>query len=369
MASENSALTGNPARPVFRFAPSPNGFLHLGHAYSALLNQHWADDTGGRLLLRIEDIDPERSRPHFEAALLEDLAWLGLDWEKPPLRQSRRMVEYRAALDELTRRGLAFPCFCSRAEIGEACAARPNWPRDPDGSPLYPGTCRSLSPGERAGRLATGARFALRLDMAKALEATKAPLTYREFHEGLEGAVVVADPVRWGDALIGRRDAPTSYHIACTIDDHAQGVTDVVRGADLEAATSLHRLLQALLDLRTPVYRHHRLVMDGQGRKLSKSRMAVSLRELRAQGADSGKPPRSSGENAWLNAFPASGLHNDGSADADAAVKVGDVFVQHPDAAIGGAGSDRSAHMLRGAVNGDFAAFEHQGGDAHGIAR
>lgn len=285
MASESPALTGGPGRPVFRFAPSPNGFLHLGHAYSALLNQHWAKATGGRLLLRIEDIDSERSRPHFEAALLEDLAWLGLAWEMPPLRQSRRMAEYRAALDQLTRRGLAYPCFCSRTEIAAACAARPDWPGDPDGSPLYPGTCRNLSSAERAARSATGARFAFRLDMARALEAARSPLAYREFHEGTEGAMVAADPGRWGDALIGRRDAPTSYHIACALDDHAQGVTDVVRGADLEAATSLHRLLQALLDLRTPVYRHHRLVMDEQGRKLSKSRMAVSLRDLRAQGA------------------------------------------------------------------------------------
>ncbi len=285
MAQEKSSLTTSDARPVFRFAPSPNGFLHLGHAYSAWLNQDWAIATSGRLLLRIEDIDPERSRPHFEAALLEDLGWLGLDWAGPPLRQSRRIKEYRAALEGLARRGLAYPCFCSRTEIAEASAARPDWPRDPDGSPLYPGTCRKLSPEARAARLAAGARFALRLDTATALAQTSAPLTYREFYEGREGAIVVADPARWGDALIGRRDTPTSYHIACTLDDHAQGVTDVVRGADLEAATSLHRLLQSLLDLRTPAYRHHRLVMDEQGRKLSKSRMAVSLRELRAQGA------------------------------------------------------------------------------------
>jgi glutamyl-Q tRNA(Asp) synthetase len=290
MAQDVAGAVGAGARRVFRFAPSPNGYLHLGHAYSALLNQRLARECGGRLLIRIEDIDRERSRPHFEAALLDDLAWLGLDWEKPPRRQSAHMAEYRAALEDLSRRGLAYPCFCSRAEIAEVCAAgaassSQPWPRDPDGSPLYPGTCRALTPAERAARLAAGARFSLRLDMARALAEIAAPLTYREFHEGRAGAMVAADPARWGDALVGRRDVPASYHIACTLDDHAQGVTDIVRGADLEAATGLHRLLQALLGLRTPDYRHHRLVMDEQGRKLSKSLWATSLRELRAGGA------------------------------------------------------------------------------------
>jgi glutamyl-Q tRNA(Asp) synthetase len=278
-------LVGAGARKVFRFAPSPNGYLHLGHAYSALLNRRLAEESGGRLLLRIEDIDPERSRPHFEAAILEDLAWLGLAWEQPPRRQSDHKSDYRGALDQLTHRGLAYPCFCSRTEIATASAARKEWPRDPDLSPLYPGTCRNLSREERAFRISGGARFSLRLDMTKALEEIAAPLTYREFHESLEGVVVVADPALWGDALIGRRDAPASYHIACTLDDHIQGITDVVRGVDLEAATGLHRLLQALLGLRTPDYRHHRLVLDEQRRKLAKSKSAVPLRELRANGA------------------------------------------------------------------------------------
>jgi glutamyl-Q tRNA(Asp) synthetase len=279
------ALAGGGARPVFRFAPSPNGYLHLGHAYSALLNRRLAEESGGRLLLRIEDIDLERSRPHFEAAILEDLAWLGLAWEPTPRRQSEHMPDYRAALDQLTRRGLAYPCFCSRTEVAGACAGRKDWPRDPDLSPLYPGTCRKLSFGERASRISAGAPFSLRLDMTKALDEIGAPLTYREFHESRDGAVVVADPAFWGDALIGRRDAPASYHIACTLDDHLQGVTDVVRGVDLEASTGLHRLLQALLGLRTPDYRHHRLVLDEQGRKLAKSKSAFPLRELRAKGA------------------------------------------------------------------------------------
>jgi glutamyl-Q tRNA(Asp) synthetase len=278
-------LSGVGAQSVFRFAPSPNGYLHLGHAYSALLNRQLAMESGGRLLIRIEDIDPGRSRRHFETALLDDLGWLGLDWEKPPRRQSEHLSEYRAALDDLTQRGLVYPCFCSRNEIAGACALHSDWPRDPDGSPHYPGTCRHLTPEERCSRVAAGARFSLRLDMAKAMAQVLAPLIYREYYEGRESVIVAADPNLWGDALIGRRDVPASYHLACVLDDHLQGVTDVVRGADLEAATSLHRLLQALLDLRTPIYRHHRLVQDDYGRKLSKSRAAVSLQELRALGA------------------------------------------------------------------------------------
>lgn len=288
MKLENAGLAPTPGRRVCRFAPSPNGYLHLGHAYSALLNQLFADQSGGRLLLRIEDIDSERSRLHFEKALLEDLAWLGLAWEDPPRRQSAHMSDYCAALDELTRRGLAYPCFCSRAEIDQAGGHRAEFPRDPDGSALYPGTCRDLSPAERVSRISRGARFSLRLNMAKALAETKTPLNYREFHESGDGAIVAAKPTLWGDALIGRRDVPASYHIACTLDDHAQGVTDIVRGVDLEAATGLHRLLQALLGLKTPDYRHHRLVTDEQGRKLSKSKSAIPLRDLRAQGVTPG---------------------------------------------------------------------------------
>jgi glutamyl-Q tRNA(Asp) synthetase len=284
LGQDNRVWSGVGAQSVFRFAPSPNGYLHLGHAYSALLNRQLAMESGGRLLIRIEDIDPGRSRRHFETVMLDDLGWLGLDWEKPPRRQSEHLSEYRAALDDLTRRELVYPCFCSRNEIAGACALRSDWPRDPDGSPHYPGTCRELLPEERCSRVDAGARFSLRLDMAKAMAQVSAPLIYREYHEGPESIIVVADPTVWGDALIGRRDVPASYHLACVLDDHLQGVTDVVRGADLEAATSLHRLLQALLDLRTPLYRHHRVVTDEYGRKLSKSRSAVSLQELRALG-------------------------------------------------------------------------------------
>jgi glutamyl-Q tRNA(Asp) synthetase len=272
-------------QPVFRFAPSPNGYLHLGHAFSALLNLKLAKAHQARLLLRIEDIDPERSRPHFEAALMEDLSWLGFHWDEPPRRQSEHLADYAAALDGLVERGLAYPCFCSRADIARACAAKSDWPRDPDGASLYPGVCRTLSPAEREARRASGARFSLRLDMARAVAAIRQPLTYREFHEGEHGLAVVAAPELWGDVLIGRRDVRASYHIACVLDDAAQGVTDIVRGADLEAATGLHRLLQALLGLGTPDYRHHRLVLDGEGHKLAKSKSSPCLRELRAGGA------------------------------------------------------------------------------------
>jgi glutamyl-Q tRNA(Asp) synthetase len=285
MAQEDAPGGKAATQPVFRFAPSPNGYLHLGHAFSALLNLKLARAHHARLLLRIEDIDPERSRRHFEAALMEDLNWLGFHWDKPPRRQSEHLADYAAALDGLVERGLAYPCFCSRSDIARACAEKTDWPRDPDGASLYPGLCRALLPSERDARIASGARFSLRLDMAKAVAAIRGPLTYREFHEGEDGLAVVAAPELWGDVLIGRRDVAASYHIACVLDDAAQGVTDIVRGADLEAATGLHRLLQALLGLKTPDYRHHRLVLDGEGRKLSKSKSSLCLRDLRAQGA------------------------------------------------------------------------------------
>ncbi|MDI9848321.1 tRNA glutamyl-Q(34) synthetase GluQRS [Rhodoblastus sp. 17X3] len=285
MAQEDAPDGKAATQPVFRFAPSPNGYLHLGHAFSALLNLKLAKAHHARMLLRIEDIDPERSRRHFETALMEDLNWLGFHWDEPPRRQSEHLADYASALEGLVERGLAYPCFCSRSDIARACAAKTDWPRDPDGAFLYPGVCRALSPSERGARMASGARFSLRLDMAKAVAAIRGPLTYREFHEGEDGLAVIAAPEPWGDVLIGRRDVPASYHIACVLDDAAQGVTDIVRGADLEAATGLHRLLQALLGLQTPNYRHHRLVTDAEGCKLSKSKSSPCLRDLRARGA------------------------------------------------------------------------------------
>jgi glutamyl-Q tRNA(Asp) synthetase len=275
--------------PVFRFAPSPNGYLHLGHAFSALLNFDLARQTGGRFLLRIEDIDPTRCRPEFEAAIFEDLDWLGIGWEEPVRRQSRHLADYRAAVERLAARGLIYPSFESRAEIAklvEQREARAPWPRDPDGAPLYPGAAKLLSEGQRARLLQSGAPFALRLDMAAA-GASAGDLIWIEHGEGPEGETgnVAARPRAWGDVILARRETPTSYHLSVVIDDALQGVTEVVRGCDLFWSTSVHRLLQALLGLREPAYRHHRLVLDSAGQKLAKSTAATGLRELRAGGA------------------------------------------------------------------------------------
>jgi glutamyl-Q tRNA(Asp) synthetase len=275
--------------PVFRFAPSPNGHLHLGHAYSALLNFDAARRSGGRFLLRIEDIDTTRCRPEFEAAIYEDLAWLGITWETPVRRQSGHLAEYREALERLASLGLVYPSFESRTEIAALVAlreAKAPWPSDPDGTPLYPGAAKSLTPEERARLLESGAPFALRLDMATAC-ARAGPLAWDEQGEGREGetGAVAARPQAWGDVILARKETPTSYHLSVVIDDALQGITDVVRGLDLFWSTSVHRLLQQLLGLSQPVWRHHRLILDDAGRKLSKSTAATGLRELRAGGA------------------------------------------------------------------------------------
>jgi glutamyl-Q tRNA(Asp) synthetase len=274
--------------PVFRFAPSPNGYLHLGHALSALINADMAKAAGGRLLLRIEDIDAARCRPEYEAAIYEDLAWLGIEWEQPVRRQSEHYDDYRAALARLEAMGLVYPSFESRAEIAALVAARETkapWPRDPDGAPLYPGDAKGLAAAERERRMAAGAPYALRLDMPAALARANG-LTWSESGVGPAGetGVMAADPAAWGDVIVARKDTPTSYHLAVVVDDAAQGITDVVRGRDLFHATSVHRLLQALLGLPAPRYHHHRLVLDAEGRKLSKSTSATGLRELRARG-------------------------------------------------------------------------------------
>ena len=275
--------------PVFRFAPSPNGYLHLGHALSALLNFDSARRSGGRFLLRIEDIDATRCRPEFETAIYEDLAWLGIAWETPVRRQSEHLSEYRDAVERLAAEGLVYPSFESRGEIARLVAQREveaPWPRDPDGTPLYPGAAKSLPADQRARLLESGALYALRLDMAAA-RARAGDLTWLEHGEGPDGETgrVAARPQAWGDVILARKEAPTSYHLSVVIDDARQGVTEVVRGEDLFWSTSVHRLLQQLLGLPHPVYRHHRLVRDGEGRKLSKSTMATGLRELRAAGA------------------------------------------------------------------------------------
>jgi glutamyl-Q tRNA(Asp) synthetase len=275
--------------PVFRFAPSPNGFLHLGHAYSALLNFDLARQAGGRLLLRIEDIDPTRCRSEFEAAIYEDLAWLGIAWETPVRRQSEHLADYRAAVEKLAAQGLIYPGFESRAEIARLVAEREAtgaWPRDPDGAPLYPGAAKSLSPDARERLIGQGAPYALRLDMAAACSRAE-NLAWTEHGEGPNGeqGIVTAEPEAWGDVILARKETPTSYHLSVVIDDTLQGVTDVVRGQDLFWSTSVHRLLQALLGLSAPAYRHHRLVLDAAGHKLSKSSSATALRALRAAGA------------------------------------------------------------------------------------
>ena len=246
--------------------------------------------TGGQFLLRIEDIDATRCRPEYETAIYEDLAWLGLDWEKPVRRQSEHFDDYRAALGRLDAMGLIYPSFESRAEIAMMVAgreARGLWPRDPDGAPLYPGAAKALPASERARRMASGEPDALRLDMQAAFGRV-VPLTWDESGAGPkdETGLIAADPAVWGDVILARKDTPASYHLAVVVDDAAQGVTDVVRGHDLFHATSVHRLLQTLLGLPAPRYRHHRLVLDADGRKLSKSTSATGLRELRARGLE-----------------------------------------------------------------------------------
>lgn len=275
--------------PVFRFAPSPNGYLHLGHAYSALLNFDLARERGGRFLLRIEDIDATRCRPQFEAAIYEDLTWLGLSWETPVRRQSEHFARYREAVEKLAGLGLVYAAFESRAEIARLVAQRETgspWPRDPDGAPLYPGAAKSLPPEERERLTAQGVPYALRLDMAAACELVR-DLTWTELGEGPGGerGTVMARPETWGDFILARKETPTSYHLSVVVDDALQGVTEVVRGGDLFWSTSVHVLLQSLLGIPKPVYRHHRLMTDTSGQKLSKSTDATALRELRRQGA------------------------------------------------------------------------------------
>jgi glutamyl-Q tRNA(Asp) synthetase len=275
--------------PVFRFAPSPNGLLHLGHALSALLNFDMARAAGGRLLLRMEDIDGTRCRPEFEAAITEDLAWLGLKWEEPVRRQSDHFDEYTSALAMLDALRLTFPAFESRADLARLVGdrdVRERWPRDPDGVPVYPGAARQMREEDRQARFAAGDAYAIRIDMAKAMEWT-GPLRWTESGAGPAGETgeIRADPAAWGDVIVGRKETPTSYHLAVVLDDAIQGVTHVVRGQDLFWSTSVHRMLQSLLDLPAPVYHHHRLVPDAEGRKLSKSTQATGLRELRAGGA------------------------------------------------------------------------------------
>jgi glutamyl-Q tRNA(Asp) synthetase len=263
---------------VSRFAPSPTGRLHLGHAYSAMLAHDYARGRGGAFLLRIEDIDPGRRRAEHVDGIIEDLLWLGLQWDGEILFQSERLPLYAEALEKLRGRELIYPCFCTRSAIAAEIAASASAPHGPDG-PLYPGTCRRLPEAERNRRMASETH-AWRLDVAKAASET-GPLSWRD-----GDAEVAAEPQAFGDVVLARKDAPTSYHLAVTVDDAAQGVTDVVRGRDLYAATHVHRLLQALLGLPTPLYHHHALLTDGEGRRLAKRTGARALADLRAVGTD-----------------------------------------------------------------------------------
>lgn len=258
-----------------RFAPSPTGYLHLGHACSALLGWRRARSVGGRFLLRLEDIDGGRCRPEYAGAIEEDLAWLGLDWDGVVRVQSCHMAEYQAVLDQLAARGLLYPCFCTRADIARAATA----PHAGEGEILYPGTCRALGVDERAARIAVGTPYALRLDLRRALAGVP-PLAFEEESEGL----IACRPDQFGDVVLARKDTPTSYHLCVTHDDALQGVTLVTRGSDLKPATHLHRLLQTLMGWPAPRYAHHPLLTDASGRRLAKRDRATTLRDLRARG-------------------------------------------------------------------------------------
>lgn len=262
---------------VTRFAPSPTGYLHIGHAFSALSAFH-ARGRGGSFLLRIEDIDPGRCRPEFTDAILEDLEWLGLDWETPVRKQSDHLDDYGAALRKLDLRGLLYPCFCTRAEIQAEIERSGYAPQGPDG-PVYPGICRKISEEKREERVENGEPYARRLDMTSAA-AIAGPLAWRDEEQGL----VKAHPERFGDVVLARKDVPTSYHLAVTVDDHLQGVTLVTRGTDLAGATDVHRLLQGLLGYETPRYQHHRLIRDVSGRRLAKRDQDMTIRALREHG-------------------------------------------------------------------------------------
>ncbi|MBC8239973.1 MAG: tRNA glutamyl-Q(34) synthetase GluQRS [Alphaproteobacteria bacterium] len=266
---------------VVRFAPSPTGALHLGNGYAALYSFQTAQRLGGRFLLRVEDIDQTRCRPEYEAAMLEDLAWLGLVWEQPVRRQSEHMADYAAALETLTVAGLTYPCFCTRKQIAREIAAAPSAPHGPDGA-LYPGTCRGLSADERQDRIAGGAAYAIRLDSHLAAARVGPGLLW---HDRQQGAQALQAGLH-GDVVLARKDTPTSYHLAVTVDDALQGITLVTRGADLFAASHVHRLLQALLNLPTPEYDHHPLLRDAAGVRLAKRDGAISLAQWRREGHD-----------------------------------------------------------------------------------
>jgi glutamyl-Q tRNA(Asp) synthetase len=273
--------------PILRFAPSPNGRLHLGHAFSALFTARAAAALGGTMRLRVEDIDPARSKPEFDAGLIDDLHWLGLSWPEPVLRQSTRLPAYAAAATRLRERGLLYPCFCTRKEVAARATGT-----DPDGAPLYPGMCRALTPGDVASRRARGDRPQWRLAMSAAIAAAGPLMIWEAPAAGIDAgwdqlARRPAEPGRWGDVVLVRKDTPTSYHLSVVVDDAFEAVTHVTRGLDLKSATDLHVLLQRLLDLPSPHYCHHALILDAARQKLAKSRGSTSLRDRREAGQTS----------------------------------------------------------------------------------
>ncbi|WP_417671298.1 tRNA glutamyl-Q(34) synthetase GluQRS [Roseibium sp.] len=287
------------SQPVVRFAPSPNGHLHLGHALSARLNFEAAQGVDGRFLVRVEDIDQTRCTPELERDMFEDLAWLGLSWERPVYRQSEHFDAYEVALASLLDRGLVYRAYLTRGEIKRFVASCEEggkvWPRDPDGAPLYPGDRAVLSPSELEARRSGDAPYTVRLDMKAALSTLSEKLTWWEGPSEWSRTkdhpddwdkveITGADPAAWGDVVLARKDTPTSYHLSVVVDDAVQGITDVIRGRDLYWATSVHRLLQVLLDIPAPRYRHHRLILGRDRCKLSKSDKSTSLREIRQSG-------------------------------------------------------------------------------------
>ncbi|MBT4906482.1 MAG: tRNA glutamyl-Q(34) synthetase GluQRS [Rhodospirillaceae bacterium] len=291
-------VTSEVAPVITRFAPSPSGLLHVGHAYAATIASRAARDAdNGRFLLRIEDIDIGRCRPEFETAIVEDLLWLGLQWEEPVRRQTDHMDDYAAALAQLKDADLLYRCFCTRAQIKAEIAGADRAPHGPEG-PVYPGTCRQLGRVESDARKASGAPFALRLDMAAAI-GRAGPLTWHDQTRG----TITAEPNQFGDAVVARKDVPTSYHLSVTVDDHLQGVTLVTRGVDLFEATHLHRLLQALLGFGPPRYAHHPLLMGRDGKRLAKRDHPATLRAMRNAGvkADDLRAALASGDSERLH--------------------------------------------------------------------
>ena len=271
---------------VFRFAPSPNGYLHLGHAYSAVTSYRMAEAMGAQFLLRIEDIDQTRAREKYVSAIFEDLLWLGLRWPEPVVRQSEHLAHYERAGAQLKSLGLIYPCFCTRKQIAAAVSSKDV---DPDGAAIYSGVCKSLPKSEVVRLKAAGRRFAMRLNMERALKHIaedfgEEVLCFSSFDVMGETKSVCLDPRRWGDVIVQRKEVATSYHLSVVIDDARQGVSHIVRGRDLFEATSVHRLLQLLLHLPAPYYHHHDLVLDENGAKLSKSDHATSIKSLREDG-------------------------------------------------------------------------------------